>query len=177
MKKGFVNDNQRKAVMAKLNQSTGSKTEYLNKYSEEKEFIKLEKPLLHGTSVRKAKYIEKEGLCTNCETVHEYSKGEGRQGVYITPDFLPALWYARDASAECPSELIEHCEDFDENNMAIIEIHSLPTDAVIKKDPLSRGDIIVEGDIPPQCINVYYPNDIRKKIKHNDIFEYLYLES
>jgi hypothetical protein len=136
---------------------------------------KLDKPLYHGTSLNKARDIQTDGLLPGCSPVHPESKGKCT--IWVTPDFIPALWYARDASAECPPDLIEHCEDFNEDNMAIIEIHSLPSNAKLKDDTLSHGDFMINNEIPPDCLRILTPEDLRKKIKKKEIFDYLYEES
>ena len=127
---------------------------------------KLEKPFYHGTACSKISRIKEEGLRSidypvHVETYNYKNKRFAEEGVFITKNIETALTYAYDASKECYPELLEVCSA-NEDNMCIVKIDKLPNDVDVGPD--GYGDLMTNGDIPPSCIKILEPRELRKSL-------------
>jgi hypothetical protein len=80
--------------------------------------------------------------------------------VYITDDIAKASSYAYDASKECDPRFVGRCHG-NLDQMCIIKVDCIAEGAEIGPD--GYGETMTNKDIPPDCLTVLHPDDIKEQ--------------
>lgn len=140
------------------------------------DFVKLKKPLYHGTNSKNIGSIKKYGLQFDYEPVHSETskKRKGRMyknGVYVTDNIESSLLYAYDASKDAPAHMLDMA-DANEDNMCIIKINCIPKNAKVGSD--GYGDLMINSEIPPKCIEILDTKYLKRFFKVDNLLDVIF---
>lgn len=168
MSKGWYRESRRHSLASRgIRTTTGIKTPVRHIPTIKTKYVKLKKPLYHGTTCSHLDDINERGL-TRYHSSDVHVETKGRQSVFVTEDMYTALLYAYDASKECPADWLDMC-DAEPSKMCIIKITKLPTEAKVTQD--GYGDYEVDSDIPRECIEILRPKDLKKHFGVRDLMD------